>query len=316
MPRGNYCPGACGYRGMWWCSQVIRAHILLRLDAFPLCLVTLGFYRNTLWDSNSRDWAWLRIGIHHHRTGKMPHLHHPPVLLGKHLCFAQDRWHIIWDTQSQWHRDTTPLSLWARWSLGFYPTPTIPWFQLHWNSGAQCWLQTKTTSPGQPNQKTEQSLNTGLRRTRILCVQTRNLKSREQTQFCFLLLTWAFIFLKQAARQVPKSPMKCRLKVWCVGAAGSAHFTMGSVQGSATATVTNLGLRKRQAPDSPLINERGIRALYPRRQIAVLSKMCTTINLSLKACWFGFQSSLLGNQREEASRRPSCFEEWTTLVPH
>lgn len=241
---------------------------------------------------------------------------HPPVLLGKHLCFAQDRWHIIWDTQSQWHRDTTPLSLWARWSLGFYPTPTIPWFQLHWNSGAQCWLQTKTTSPGQPNQKTEQSLNTGLRRTRILCVQTRNLKSQEQTQFCFLLLTWAFIFLKQAARQVPKSPMKCRLKIWCAGAAGSAHFTMGSVQGSATATVTNLGLRKRQAPDSPLINERGIRALYPRRQIAVLSKMCTTINLSLKARWFGFQSSLLGNQREEASRRPSCFEEWTTLVPH
>lgn len=95
---------------------------------------------------------------------------------------------------------------------------------------------------------------------------------------------------------------------------------MGSVQGSATAAVTNLGRRKKWTPDSPLINERGIRALHPRRQIAVLSKMCTTINLCFKARWFGFQSSLLGNQRAARSKQASLLL-WRmntlgTILPH
>lgn len=60
--------------------------------------------------------------------------------------------------------------------------------------------------------------------------------------------------------------------------------------------VPNFSLKKSWITDSLLINEGGIRALCLRRQIAVLSKMHTTINLSFKASWFGFRPNMPGNQ--------------------
>lgn len=55
-------------------------------------------------DSSTRDWVWLRIGDQSPQNRERCHIcitFHPPVLLGKDLCFSQDRWHLIWDTQSQ-----------------------------------------------------------------------------------------------------------------------------------------------------------------------------------------------------------------------
>lgn len=57
---------------------------------------------------------WLRIGDQSPQNKERCHVcitFHPPVLLGKDLCFSQDRWHLIWVTQSQWHKHTRPLSL-------------------------------------------------------------------------------------------------------------------------------------------------------------------------------------------------------------
>lgn len=98
---------------------------------FVFHLVMWAFYRNTLCDCNTRDWVWLRIAGQSPQNRERCHIcitFHPPALPGKDLCFSQDRWHIIWDAQSQWC--TRSLSLWARWSLMSYPKQTILWFQV------------------------------------------------------------------------------------------------------------------------------------------------------------------------------------------
>lgn len=75
---------------------------------------------------------------------------------------------------------------------------------------------------------------------------------------------------------------------WCWEEVSSPRSLQ--LRNSVTTTVPNLGLRKCWIADSLLINEGGFRVLYPRRQIALLSKMRTTINLSFKASGFGFRS--------------------------
>lgn len=79
-------------------------------------------------------------------------------------------------------------------------------------------------------------------------------------------------FLKQAIREVPKSGKKRMLRNQCVDAAGSSNFSKESAttQHNVTATMPNLSLGKSWITESLLINEEGIRVLYPRRQIAVL----------------------------------------------
>lgn len=173
---------------------------------------------------------------------------HPPVLLGKHLCFAQDRWHLIWDTQSQWHKDTRALSLWARWSLRPYPTSTILWFQvpLKFWSTVLVANQNNISWSAKSEDRTESEHRIKEDKD-SLCANKKSEISRTDT-ISFSAVDLSIYISKTSSKTGAKDPMKCRLKIWCVGAAGRAHFTMGSVQGSATATVTNPGLRKRQAP--------------------------------------------------------------------
>ena len=83
MPRGNYHWWACGYEGTWSCSQVIRACILLRLYAFPLCL-TCGLSAETSWlTATPRHSVWLKI------CNQSPQMEgcHVFHLLSLHFCW-------------------------------------------------------------------------------------------------------------------------------------------------------------------------------------------------------------------------------------
>lgn len=153
----------------------------------------------------------------------------------------------------------------------------------------------------------ERAQRTEVRSKRRLCAN-KKFKISGTDKILFAVDLNIYIF-KPSSQVVAKEccEMHAEERVRDAAGRGFLHSESASAQQSVTATLPNPSPRKSWIADSLLINEGAIRVLYPRRQIAILSKMRTTINLSFKASWFGLQSSMPGNQRSLRSSHHSCF---------